>query len=71
MLVLSRRLEEKVVITHNGERLDVTLVDFNRQNKGGWLTARLGFEAPPSFVIKREEIFEGPEQPYEPARTGS
>ena len=63
MLVLGRKKHEVVVVTHRGERLDVMVMDIRREGRDP--SAKLGFDGPPTFVIKREEIFEGPEQPYE------
>lgn len=50
MLVLSRRVLEKVVVLVNGERLTVSV----ERIKGG--SVRLGFVAPDSFKILRGEV---------------
>ena len=52
MLVLSRKKDQKIFITDSsGEVTVLTLVDV-RGDK-----ARLGFEAPASVVIDREEVY--------------
>ena len=51
MLVLSRRLGERVVLTMpDGRRIDVCLVDVDRGK------VRLGFTAPADVTIHRLEI---------------
>lgn len=53
MLVLSRQVEETVVIVcPNGDRLTVALVDI-RGNQ-----AKVGFEAPREYAINRGEVQE-------------
>lgn len=47
MLVLSRKLGEKIVI---GERVVLTVVKVDRNQ------VRLGIEAPPEVLVYREEI---------------
>lgn len=49
MLVLSRRMNEKVII---GKNIVLQILDINRNH------IKLGFEAPPDVEIHREEIFE-------------
>ena len=48
MLVLSRKLGEKVFI---GDNICITIVDTERNNK-----VRLGIEAPKDIRIEREEL---------------
>lgn len=50
MLVLSRKLNEKVVI---GGNIVVTVVRIDRN------TVRIGIEAPPEVPVHREEILPG------------
>lgn len=50
MLVLTRKLLQKVEITHNGEVLTLYVLGTNSSGN-----IRLGFEAPKSFSILREE----------------
>lgn len=47
MLVLSRKLKEKIII---GNDIVVTIVKLDRNN------VRIGIEAPPQVVVVREEI---------------
>ncbi len=49
MLVLSRKLGEKIVI---GENITITVVDIDRGK------VRLGIDAPKGLRIDRQEIFE-------------
>jgi sRNA-binding carbon storage regulator CsrA len=56
MLVLSRAIDEKVVITVRGRpelTLVIQLIDIRRDRAD---KARLGFEGPQDFVITRGEI---------------
>lgn len=51
MLVLSRKLNESIVITaSNGERIVVTYADLRNQ------TVRIGIDAPKSVSVNREEV---------------
>lgn len=52
MLVLSRKLGEKIII---GDNIVVTIVKIDRNQ------IRLGFEAPAEVPIVREEIYTPPE----------
>ncbi len=52
MLVISRKDNEQVIVTHNGERMTI------RTYKDAHGKHRLAFDAPPSFTIDREEIHE-------------
>ncbi len=57
MLVLSRKVGQQVVITaSNGETIIVTALD---QTRAGQIT--IGFDAPISVDICREEILEKPQ----------
>lgn len=58
MLVLNRKANEEVIITAtNGERIRVVLVDIvDARGNSLPLRARLGFEAPPTVTVHREEI---------------
>jgi carbon storage regulator len=58
MLVLSRKLGEKLVI---GDNIVVTIVKIDRNQ------IRLGIEAPPEVAVYREEICPGRARPAEPA----
>lgn len=51
MLVLARRLGERVVVTMpDGRLVRVLLVDVDRGK------VRLGFDAPPDVLVDREEV---------------
>ena len=50
MLVLTRKENSRVVITHAGETLTVMVVEARRGS------AKLAFEGPPEFNILREEL---------------
>lgn len=62
MLVLSRKISETVVLrTAAGEIIRVTLVDTQRGK------SRIGFDAPQSVSIMREELLDQcPEEPLAP-----
>jgi carbon storage regulator CsrA len=51
MLVLTRYCGERVIATIGGQRLEICVVGLDRQGR-----VRLGFEAPLSVTIHREEI---------------
>jgi carbon storage regulator CsrA len=54
MLILSRRLDEKVILTlPDGERVTIQVIGFK---SGTPLTVRLGFDAPKEIAIHREEV---------------
>jgi len=54
MLVLSRKLNESIII---GDNIRITVIDINGYR------IRLGFEAPPDVKIFREEIMDrGPKK---------
>lgn len=57
MLVLSRRVDEKIIIrdTETAETLTIMLVEIVTHN-GTPSRVRLGIEASPRFVIAREEL---------------
>lgn len=56
MLVLSRKTDEAVILTTAaGEVITVVPVEI-RGNRGGGRKVRLGFNAPPSVTIHREEV---------------
>jgi len=50
MLVLTRKVGETVVVAHNGETLELQVVDVSRGE------IRIGFSAPLSFQIRRSEL---------------
>lgn len=50
-LVLTRELDQEIVVTHIGERLVISVVEFRPGYK-----VRLGFKALPSFRIHRAEV---------------
>ena len=50
MLVLSRKLQESVRISHCGEILDITVIKVRKKG-----VVRLGFSGPLNFVINRSE----------------
>jgi len=50
MLVLSRRLGEKVVVMVGSKEIVLTVVDIDRGK------IRIGFDAPAEFAIFREEL---------------
>jgi carbon storage regulator len=68
MLVLSRRLDEKIII---GKDVVITIIDIDRG------TVRLGIDAPKHIPVNREEVLEryrttvttldGPQEYDEPA----
>lgn len=62
MLVLSRKLDETIII---GEDIRIKVVAL----KGG--SVRLGIEAPPNVTIRREELEEVPNRSYSSSLTGS
>jgi carbon storage regulator CsrA len=54
MLILSRRLNEKVILTlPTGERITIQVIGWK---SGTPLTVRLGFDAPQEIAIHREEV---------------
>ena len=60
MLVLSRKKDERIIIKHEGETLVITVTAFRLMN-GVEPRVKLGFEAPMSFVIVREDAHGGVE----------
>lgn len=56
MLVLGQKIGQQINVEHKGETLTLTLL----RAKGS--SARVGFECPESFVIKRDDI--NPVEPY-------
>jgi carbon storage regulator len=58
MLVLSRKLGEKIVI---GDNILVTVVKIDRNQ------VRIGIEAPPDVLVYREEI--APQRAHKPTRS--
>ena len=52
MLVLSRKVQESIILSVNGEEIRVTLLDIRGKN------IRLGIKAPKSVRILRNEIYE-------------
>jgi carbon storage regulator CsrA len=56
MLVLARRLHEKIFIDVAGVRIEVSPVTLDHGK------VRLGFSAPKDVVIMREEIADSPER---------
>lgn len=53
MLVIGRRLQQRIIITtKSGETIEVTLIDTRRDQ------ARIGFVADRSIKIVREELIE-------------
>lgn len=50
MLALSREAGEGVVVTVDGKQMRVVVVHTRRGK------VRLGFDAPPEFIIERDEI---------------
>lgn len=57
MLVLSRKLGEKIKI---GENIWVTVVDIDRGK------VRIGIEAPPDVQVMRKELLPNRNQPFHP-----
>lgn len=55
MLVLSRKLDESIRIITSDGVIEVKIVDHHRGN------IKLGFDAPDSVAIFREEIYEPPQ----------
>jgi len=53
MLVLSRRPNERVIITDGNQKIEVTFV------KNCGYQVRLGFDAPREWQIVREELIDG------------
>jgi carbon storage regulator len=51
MLVLSRKQDERVIISVGGVKLDILVVDI-RGDK-----VRLGIQAPPEVIVHREEVW--------------
>ena len=58
MLVLSRKLGEKIVI---GENICITVIDIDRGK------IRLGIEAPREIPVYRQELLAAPNAPAAPA----
>ena len=58
MLVLSRRLNEKIILPDLGVALQVTAIDRGR--------VRIGIEAPPDIRIMREELGHELEESWHP-----
>ncbi len=54
MLVLSRKLHEKVIATIDGVDIEIVVVDIDRGK------VRLGFRGPQSVVFMREELLRNP-----------
>jgi carbon storage regulator len=52
MLVLTRQKEQKIIVEIGGQRMTITVADV-RGDK-----IRLGFDAPASFKIYRQEIYD-------------
>jgi carbon storage regulator CsrA len=58
MLVLGRKIDESIFIYVPGvdQRIEVKVTDIRRQEADGQLMAKIGIEAPKSFLILREEL---------------
>jgi carbon storage regulator len=52
VLVLKRKLSEKIIITCGGETIEIMLVEIL-----GRKAARLGIKAPDSVSVHREEVY--------------
>lgn len=57
MLVLSRRQQERIILTTPaGEKIIVTVVELRHGRQGS--NARIGIEAPKTIRVDREEVHE-------------
>jgi carbon storage regulator CsrA len=56
MLVLTRRLNETIIVDHSGETLEITVVYL------GGNKVRLGFTGPASFAIARDDVIRRPRE---------
>jgi carbon storage regulator CsrA len=50
MLVLNRRVEERIILEHAGATITITLCAAHRDR------ARIGIDAPDDVLIRREEL---------------
>jgi len=55
MLVLSRRAEQRIIITVGNEVITITAIEIRSNNDGK--SVKLGFEASNNVTIDREEIY--------------
>jgi sRNA-binding carbon storage regulator CsrA len=60
MLVLSRKKDERIIIKHEGETLEITVTAFRLMN-GVEPRVKLGFTGPMSFLIVRDDAHGGEE----------
>lgn len=62
MLVLTRFVEERIAVTHNGEELQIVVVGCAKWSRGRF-KVRIGLEGPQSFQIVRDNA--GNKEPNE------
>lgn len=58
MLILARHLNERIHFEVNGVEFEVVVVEIGRWQGTGKKRVRLGIDAPPQVIVKRNELLD-------------